>query len=807
MADTPSGYRTLVNSGRQPATGARRTGSADPKEILSVSIRVRRRPGAPDLPDAAALSATPRSERKILSREEFAERLGASQTDINQVTSFARTQGMTVVESSIARRTVVVSGTVEQMNRAFAVDLGRYQTATGSYRGREGNINIPSGLGDLIENVFGLDNRPILRPHSQRAASSDATTPLTPPQVARLYDFPAGNANGQTIGILEFGGGYKPADIQDYFNNIVHLPMPTLVSIGVDGGSNQPGSAADTEVALDIDVAGSVATGAKLAVYFAPNTVQGFVDAITTAIHDTTNRPSVLSISWGGPEAGWGSAINSISTALQEAAALGIAVLASSGDSGAGMPPNAMVEYPASDPWVAGCGGTTMENVNGTSFHQTAWSGSGGGVSGSFPLPYWQTWAGIPSSANPGGKSGRGVPDIAGNADPTSGYMLILNGAPNGPWGGTSAVAPLYAGLVALLNAGLGEPIGYLNYNIYALAGPSVYNDITSGSNGAYKASTGWDACTGFGSIVGSAMATALQGIGLPPALAIFNGKLYMAWKGIECDDRIFWSVFNGLSWTPQQTVPGIGSGSGVSLAVFNNQLYMAWRGLGADQRIFWSSFNGIQWSAQQVAPGLGTSTGPRIAAFKNALYMAWKGAEGDQRLFWSSFNGSNWMPQQQIAGAASSVGPSLAVFNNSLLASWKGQYGDQSLWFSSFDGSNWTSQKQIPGTASSEGPSLTIFKNALWAAWKGEFSDQRLFTSSFNGANWAGQQPIPGVASSIGPSIAVLGDSLFAVWKGALGDERVWFSSFNGSNWTPQQSVPGVGTSTDLAVGAAQRA
>ena len=799
MTQVRAGYRAIAQSERQPAIGASRVGPADPHEIISVSLRLRQRDDAPAL-DLAALGATPARQRRHLSREEFAEQQGAAPSDIDLVLAFAKAAALTVVETSVARRTVVLSGSVEQMNQAFGVDLQRYQTARTVYRGREGSVLIPDHLAPIVESVHGLDNRPVVSPLFRAAASPLTVTPLLPTQVAKFYDFPVISAAGQTIGILEFGGGFKPADIQNYFNNTVHLPVPTIVSVGVDGARNSPGAAADLEVILDIDVAAAVAPGAKIVVYFAPNSVQGFVDAITTAVHDSVNRPSVLSISWGGDEAGWGaSAISSITKALQEAAAVGVSVFASSGDSGSNNP--AQVLYPASDPWVTGCGGTTIDHVGGGAFTEVVWGGSGGGVSTVFGRPYWQNWAGIPASLNPPGHIGRGVPDIAGNADPSSGYLLIQNGNPVGPIGGTSAVAPLYAGLVALLNASLGEPVGYLNYNLYALAGPYVYRDIVTGNNGLYHSNPGWDACTGFGSVAGNALVTSLWGTGLPPALALSGGKLTMAWKGMERDDRIFTSTFNGTSWAPQQLVPNIGTSSGVALAVFNGKLYMAWKGMQADQGIWWSVFNGSSWAPEQLVPGVATSTGPRLAVSNGKLFMAWKGVEGDQRLFWSSFNGSSWAPQQVIAGVASSVGPALAVYNNVLVAAWKGMHGDQGIYYSTFNGSTWAAQKAIPNAGSSEGPSLAVFNGKLVAAWKGMLSDQRLWWSSFNGTSWAPQQMIPGVWSSVGPSICVMGANLYATWKGMLGDQRIWYSHFDGVTWAPQQIVPGVGTSTDLVV------
>jgi len=795
-----NGYVELDRSQKLAVPGAHRVTQADPNEMLSVSIRVRSKQDTKPL-SLDPLTEAPHEQRQYFTREQFAEKYGAAQSDFDQIAAFAKEKGLKVEDSNKARRTIVLSGKVSQMNEAFNVDLGQYQTANETYRGREGNIQIPATLEDVIESVHGLDNRSVSSPQFRKAPESIAApmsvTPLTPPQVAKLYNFPAISAAGQTIGILEFGGGFKPADITNYFTNIVHLTTPSITTVGVDGAANSPGAAADLEVILDIDVAGSVAQGAKIVVYFAPNTLRGWIDAITTAIHDTVNRPSVLSISWAGGEAGWGASINTVSAAIQEAAAVGVTIYVSSGDSGSLNP--AQVLYPASDPWVVGCGGTTIQNVSGTTFTETVWGGSGGGVSNVFPRPYWQNWAGIPASVNPVGHVGRGVPDIGGNADPNSGYILIQNGAQTGSIGGTSAVAPLYAGLTALLNATTGLPSGYLNYNLYSMAGPYVYRDITSGNNGLYHATTGWDACTGFGSINGNSLATSLWGVALPPSLCLFNNKMMMAWKGLERDDRIFTSSFNGATWASQQLVSGIATSSGVSIAVYNGKVLMAWKGMNADQGIYFSSFNGTSWAPQQLVAGVGTSTGPSLAVFNGNLYMAWKGLEGDQGIYWSFFNGTSWAAQKLIPGVATSVGPSLAVFNNLLYAAWKGMYSDQGIYYSVFNGTVWAPQKIVPGVGSSNGPSLAVYNGQLYAAWRGLLNDESLWWSTFNGVNWAPQQRIIGVASSIGPSLCVMGTSLFAAWKGMLGDQQIWYSHFNGITWAAQQTVPGVGTGGDL--------
>jgi hypothetical protein len=827
MANIPKGYRRIENSERRPAAGAKLVAAADPNETLSVTIRLRRRTDAPALPDSADLSATPRGEHKYLTREEFGEHYGAAQADIDRVTAFARANGLSVTDTSIPKRTVHLSGTVQQINKAFAVDLGRYESATETYRGREGHIHLPNDVADVVEGVFGLDNRRMARALNKVGAGpAQNTSPLTPPQVAALYDFPASpNAAGQTIGLFEFGGGYHLTDIQAFYNNL-HVTPPTVTSVGVDGVTNSPGSPDDTEVVLDIDVAGSAAPGAKIAVYFAPWTEQGWVDIVTTAIHDATNKPSVISISWGWPENEtygftWTQqAINAVSTTFQEAAAMGISVLAASGDHGSDCgigDGKAHVLYPASDPYVTACGGTSISNVSGKTFTEHTWNDNdntwltGGGISDIFPVPVWQTWANLPGSVNDGHK-GRGIPDIAGNADGASGYYLIINGSSTGPVGGTSATAPLYAGLVALINAGFGEPMGYLNPNLYAFAGPYVYRDIADNISNArggapgYKAGAGWDGCTGMGSVDGVALENALRGVGLPPALAVFNNKLYMVWKGMERDDRVFYSTFTGVSWAAQQQVPGIGSSTGVALAVYGGKLFMAWKGILADERIFYTTFDGTNWAPQQLVSGIGTSTGPRLAVLGNTLYMAWKGVEGDQRIFWNTFNGTSWTAQQFVPNVASSVGPALAVFNNTLYMVWKGWYGDQGIYWSKLSGGAWAAQQLIAGVASSEGPSLAVFQNALYASWKGMLGDQSLWYSHFNGTSWAAQKQIPGVASSVGPGLANFSNALYATWKGMLGDQAIWYSHFDGTTWAAQQRVPGVGTSPDLVAAAGGR-
>ncbi len=520
----PEGYQRIEGSVRSPVKGASRIGDINPNETMTVTVLVRRKTDVKALSEPAAEALVPNEQKKYISREELAEQYGAAPEDLKLVEDFGRKHGLTVVESSEAKRTVKLSGTAKQMSEAFFVKLGRYKSPHETYRGREGHVHMPENVAKVVEGVFGLDNRRM----ALRSANSGVTSSLTPSQVAKLYNFPTStNGSGQTIGILEFGGGYKMSDINEFFSSN-GLSTPQITDVSIDGATNTPGSGADTEVVLDIDVAGGVASDAHIVVYFAPWTEQGWIDAIQSAIYDTTNKPSALSISWGYPEykgidgVTWtAQAIKAVNEAFQDAARIGVTVFAATGDWGSSSgfaDGKALVWYPPSDPYVTACGGTTISNVSGPSFTETTWSSTGGGISEVFPLPSWQQNIGVPPSANDNHIS-RGIPDIAGNADPNSGYLITVNGGQI-TIGGTSAVSPLYAGLIALINSILTKPAGYLNpvlYNYGITPSMQVFQDINDGVSNAsndapgYNSGPGWDACTGWGSLNGAKLLSALS--------------------------------------------------------------------------------------------------------------------------------------------------------------------------------------------------------------------------------------------------------------------------------------------------------
>ncbi len=518
-------HRPLRGSEREVPEQARSLGKADPAERVQVTIVLKRQSSSVLMDHVARVERGDRRARPM-SRDDFAHQFGSRAEHFAAIRKFAATYGLSVRSEHAARRTVVLEGSVAQCNAAFGVDLQRFDSPSGPYRGRTGAVKLPEELHDIVDAVLGLDNRPQARPHFRHRPASAAPSPgqasatFTPPQLAQLYDFPAGNAQGQTIALVELGGGYRTQDIASYFGALGIAPPP-LVAVAVDGASNAPSgdpNGPDGEVELDIEVAGAMAQGASIVVYFAPNTDAGFLDAVSSAVHDTTNKPSVVSISWGGAESTWTQqAMSAIDQVLQEAAVLGVTVCVAAGDNGSsdGVADGAgHVDFPASSSYALACGGTSLRTAAQHIASETVWNdgvqggATGGGVSAVFDLPKWQ--AGLQLHETQGGSSPltrRGVPDVAGDADPGTGYDVRIDGS-EAVVGGTSAVAPLWAALIARVNCARGTPVGLLQPLLYTTAG--LFNDITSGNNGMYAAAVGWDACTGLGSPKGKAIAAAL---------------------------------------------------------------------------------------------------------------------------------------------------------------------------------------------------------------------------------------------------------------------------------------------------------
>jgi hypothetical protein len=644
----PAGYVALRGSERHPAPGAKRIGAIDNKETFQVTVMLRRRPDGPRLPSFDYFARTTPAARPRLEDDEFAARYGAHPDDLRRVTNFAEKTGLKVVSAHAARRTVVLSGAVDQMSKAFGVTLSNYEhimerrvngqihSRPETYRGRDGAILIPAELAEVVVGVFGLDNRSIAR---HNLADPPNTHTVTVQQIAKLYNFPANSAAGETIGIAcptGGWGGYAIGDIQKTLGAATPTVTPVHVE-GVPNGSlemvtsaasasgtttltftstagikvysyvigpalhaaypynlwvtavtattvtvNQPLTAAlpagshllfnwDMETTQDICIAAAAAPGANIAVFLANASEAGWVDMITRFAHPDPGDPvcSVLSSSWyicDGDDAATQSLegissglIDAVSSAFFDAAMKGVTVCIASGDTGSNSkagkyvkswgPPvvyagdgKAHVQYPASDPWVLSVGGTTVGNISaGTppTFDEyvwndpdptdaTQWGTTGGGVSDHFARPAYQDFAGVPVSVNDG-HVGRGVPDVAGNASYHSGYSGIICGGLSFVGNGTSASAPHWAALIAVINAALGQRVGFVNPSLYQF-GPSVFRDMIAppgptdnGNSGipGYPAHAGWDACTGWGSPNGVALLNAFKTL---PAVFISGG-------------------------------------------------------------------------------------------------------------------------------------------------------------------------------------------------------------------------------------------------------------------------------------------
>ena len=487
--------------------GMKYLGPHDGAEPLDVTVVLRRRSGAAPTP-----AEWPKAPR--FAHGQFGEHYGADPTDVENLRGFAHRHGLTETGCDAHRRVLHLRGAPTALEQAFGVTLGKYQLGECQFVG----CGTAPALPPEAIAVLGLDRRPVARPHFRKPLAQPSTS-YTPIQLGQAYNFPAGlDGSGQAIGIIELGGGYTSSDLSQYFSSL-GIAQPKVVAVPVAGGQNQPGGGdADIEVALDIEVAGALAPAATLAVYFAPNTDQGFYEAISQAAHDTTYKPSVLSISWGGPEDSWTSQSRAaMDSALQDAAALGVTVVTAAGDNGSGdgeSDGQPHVDYPSSSPYALACGGTTLVASGQSIQSEVVWNetasnagATGGGVSIEYGLPAWQQNAKVPNA--PSGSGGRGVPDVAGNADPNTGYQVLVGGQTQAI-GGTSAVAPLWAGLLARLNQKLGKPVGDVHAALYQM-GETAFRDITQGNNGAYQAGPGWDACTGLGSPNGQALLDALS--------------------------------------------------------------------------------------------------------------------------------------------------------------------------------------------------------------------------------------------------------------------------------------------------------
>jgi kumamolisin len=533
----------LHNSVHHLPPGSIAQRKTNPQQWIELTLGVRR---LKDLPDLTALDQVPPGERHYMTHDQLAQEYGSDPAAVARIDAFAAAHHLVVVRDDRASARLSVAGTVADVTAAFGVTLFDYIHPTlGEFHARTGPVSIPAALREDITGVFGFNNhRTLRRKHRLKNAQpgvlgQQARPWFVPTELAGIYNFPNADVQQQCIGLLEFGGGVEEDTLASYFQKIGQ-PLPQVQVIALDGVSTDPTADPDStgEVMLDIEVVGALAPGAQVAVYFSTFDEKGLIDALSAVLSDTVHKPAVLSISWGWDENQpfqsdilWSpAAIEHVNHSFLAAAQLGITVCVSTGDDGAEaqiQDGRAHVNFPATSPYVLAVGGTTLhvrKNTTGqTTLTEVVWNsgpgaGTGGGISDVTAMPAWQQGI-VPISINPGHFAGRGIPDVAADADPATGYF-VMSGGKFGVVGGTSASAPLWASLITRINAALGIRTGNFNALLYTKYGPAgVLRDIVTGNNdtdglleGQFPAGTGWDACTGWGVPDGVKLLAALKG-------------------------------------------------------------------------------------------------------------------------------------------------------------------------------------------------------------------------------------------------------------------------------------------------------
>lgn len=505
----------LTGSGREAPAEAALVGEIDPDAPLAVALYFRRRTPAPPPGSAADFRRLTPTTREALARERMRTHTRAAA----RVAAFARAHGLAVRETDLTGRRMVLEAPAQRLVDIFGATVRLYSEGEQTYRARTGTLQIPQEIAPWTRAVVGFDQRPLLR-----RAAGDAASGLWPTEVATLYGIPLDrDVSQQCVGIIAMGGGFQRSDVTDALTRMGRAP-PDIVERSVGGVSNQygGGTEADQEIALDMQVLAGLLPRARILIYFADNKAEALADAISQALKDEY-KPTVLSISWGSPEFYWTEPRRDVvCAALRDAVRLRVSVVVAAGDQLAtsGMTDGkAHVWFPASSPYVLGCGGTSMTLAGSVIGTETVWNepanaiGTGGGISDNYPVPDFQLTTALPPSFNDG-RNGRGVPDVAALAAKSPGYRIVVGGSEMAK-DGTSAATPLWAALIAMINAGRSTPIGLINPHLYAA--PALMRPITTGDNKqnniGYTARSGWSACTGLGVPRGAEIITALAAI------------------------------------------------------------------------------------------------------------------------------------------------------------------------------------------------------------------------------------------------------------------------------------------------------
>jgi len=477
---------------------------ADHDVLLTAWLRPRRG-GELDADRARALGATPPSRRAYIDRKMLAEQTGADPADVEALRRYCERFALTIAETQW--RSVSVSGSLERLIEAFGATVAIFEDdSQRRFRHRSNALHVPADIAAIVHGIFGLHQWPRSRKLGSLARHS---TPLQARDVATRYQFPEGDGRGQTIGVVQLRGLFKQSDFDQCMKaQGLIVAAPIVKRVDNAAVAHELATTKDLEAALDVQIIGSLAPGARIVVYEAPDDERGFLDAIREAVFDTEHAPSVLSISYGWSEHLWTPvALHILDDLLAAAALAGMTVFCSSGDNGAELDYDGSphVLAPASSPFAIACGATVIPA--GANAQEQAWEKTGGGFSERFDIPTWQDAVRAVASHHRM-HAGRGVPDVAAQEQP--GYYVIMDGTELA-MGGTSSVAPLWAALTARVNQRLGVPIGFFSPILYRQSAEPLLHDITAGSNGRFQAGAGWDPCTGLGIPIGVAIEKTLR--------------------------------------------------------------------------------------------------------------------------------------------------------------------------------------------------------------------------------------------------------------------------------------------------------
>jgi subtilase family serine protease len=526
------------------------------------------------------------SYRHFLTPQEFTARFGPSQEEYDAVLRLAAASGFKVLGGSRDAMDVQFEGTVASVEKAFHVTMGVYKHPTEKRTffapDREPTVDLPFQLW----HISGLDNYSIphtnlkhseLQVHSNVSGSCPGGWYCGSDMRAAYYGGTALTGTGQNIALLELAGT-DLADLNTYYTNVGQTKpyTPTLISTGGYSTSCLASSGCDdTEQTIDMTQAMGVAPGSKMLYMYvcgdAFATNGTFSDtACLSAMSTTTDAPlsSQISCSWA-----WSPADpSSDDTYYKKFATQGQNFFTASGDYGSYpvAPPNNFY-YPAEDAYVTAVGGTDLAvtKAGGPWSSETAWADSGGGISpDSIPIPAWQQLAGVINSSNKGSTTLRNIPDVAGEANFDFYYCSDQSGC-GGGLGGTSFAAPMWAGYMALVNQQAianGNPaLGFVNPALYNIGVGSSYStdfhDITSGTNGGFKAVAGYDLVTGWGSPNGANLINALAGAAGPSFTLSANPTSLSIKQGNSGTSTITVNPLNGFTGSVTLSASGLPSG------------------------------------------------------------------------------------------------------------------------------------------------------------------------------------------------------------------------------------------------------